>query len=84
MASLVRPSDSTSHAVCDSASLRAFGGRKTGPNPLDRRKTCSNHDLITDAHGVHLACLLTGATRHDVTQLLRSSRSTRARQAWPL
>ena len=49
---------------------RAFGGTKTGPSPVDRRKTGSKHHLITDANGVPLACLLTGANRHDVTQLL--------------
>jgi hypothetical protein len=49
---------------------RAFGGTKTGPSPVDRRKAGSKHHLITDANGVPLACLLTGANRHDVTQLL--------------
>ncbi|HEY8773827.1 MAG TPA: IS5 family transposase, partial [Gaiellaceae bacterium] len=60
-----------SRAVCDSATLRAlFGGSKTGPSPVDRRKAGSKHHLITDANGVPLACLLTGANAHDVTQLL--------------
>jgi transposase len=49
---------------------RAFGGNKTGPSPVDRRKLGSKHHLITDANGVPLACLLTGANAHDVTQLL--------------
>lgn len=48
----------------------AFGGAKTGPNPTDRRKSGSKHHLITDAQGVPLAAILTGANRHDVTQLL--------------
>jgi transposase len=49
---------------------RAFGGSKTGPSPVDRRKAGSKHHLITDTNGVPLACLLTAANRHDVTQLL--------------
>jgi transposase len=58
-------------ALVDSASLRApCGGQKTGPNPTDRRKLGSKHHLLTDAHGIPLAMTLTGANRHDVTQLL--------------
>lgn len=45
-------------------------GEKTGPNPTDRRKAGSKHPLITDANGVPLAALLTGANAHDITQLL--------------
>lgn len=45
-------------------------GEKTGPNPTDRRKLGSKHHVITDAKGIPLAALLTGANRHDVTQLL--------------
>jgi transposase len=45
-------------------------GKKTGKSPVDRRKTGSKHHLIVDAHGVPLASILTGANRHDVTQLL--------------
>jgi len=37
---------------------------------VDRRKNGSKHHLITDAHGVPLAATLTGANRHDVTQLI--------------
>jgi transposase len=47
-----------------------FWGAKTGPNPTDRRKKGSKHHLITDANGIPLACLLTGANQHDVTQLI--------------
>jgi transposase len=58
-------------ALVDSASLRApCGGEKTGPNPTDRRKLGSKHHLLTDGHGIPLAVILTGANRHDVTQLL--------------
>jgi transposase len=52
----------------------AFGrsavGEKTGPNPTDRRKRGSKHHVLTDAQGIPLAALVTGAHRHDVTQLL--------------
>ena len=45
-------------------------GKKTGPNPTDRRKAGSKHHLITDARGIPLAVILTSANAHDVTQLL--------------
>jgi transposase len=45
-------------------------GKKTGPSPVDRRKNGSKHPLAVDAGGVPLATLLTGANRHDVTQLI--------------
>ena len=51
-------------------STGAFWGAKTGPNPTDRRKSGSKHHVITDANGIPLAVTLTGANRHDVTQLL--------------
>ena len=47
-----------------------FWGAKTGPNPTDRRKKGSKHHLVTDANGIPLSMTLTGANRHDVTQLL--------------
>ena len=47
-----------------------YGGEETGPSPVDRPKPGSKHHLITDANGIPLACLLTGANAHDVTQLL--------------
>ncbi len=60
-----------SRAVVDSASVRAVGGgAHTGPNPTDRGKPGSKHHVITDAQGVPLAAGVTGAHRHDVTQLL--------------
>ena len=37
---------------------------------MDRRKPGSKHHLITDARGTPLAARLTGAHRHDVTQLV--------------
>jgi transposase len=37
---------------------------------VDRAKNGSKHHLIVDAGGVPLACTLTGANEHDVTQLI--------------
>ena len=45
-------------------------GGKTGPNPTDRVKLGRKHHVITDANGIPLASILTGANRHDVTQLM--------------
>ncbi len=60
-----------SKAIVDSASSRAIeGGEKTGPNPVDRAKTGSKHHVISNGNGIPLATELTGANRHDVTQLL--------------
>ena len=49
---------------------RSAVGKKTGPSPTDRRKRGSKHHVLTDAQGIPLAALVTGAHRHDVTQLL--------------
>jgi transposase len=49
---------------------RGARGKKTGPNPTDRRKAGSKHHVLTDAHGIPLVATLTAAHRHDVTQLL--------------
>jgi len=49
---------------------RAAGGKKTGPNPTDRRKAGSKHHVLTDAHGIPIVATLTAANRHDITQLL--------------
>ncbi|WP_454826726.1 IS5 family transposase [Paraburkholderia xenovorans] len=59
-----------SRALVDSSSIRAVpGGKKTGLNPTDRRKLGSKHHLIVDAQGIPLAVILSGAHRHDITQL---------------
>ena len=42
--------------------------KKTGPNPTDRRKPGRKHHGITDANGLPLAAIVTGANRPDVTQ----------------
>ena len=49
---------------------RHASGKKSGPNPPDRRKAGSKHHLLTDAQGIPLASIVTGANAHDVTQLL--------------
>ncbi|MCC6793701.1 MAG: IS5 family transposase [Candidatus Hydrogenedentes bacterium] len=60
-----------SRVVVDSSSVRAvFGGKQTGPNPTDRRKLGTKHHLVTDGQGIPLAFTVTGANRHDVTQLV--------------
>lgn len=60
-----------SRSTVDSSSVRAVGGgEKTGPNPTDRGKPGSKHHILTDAQGIPLNVILTGANRHDVTQLL--------------
>ncbi len=48
----------------------AARGKKTGPNPTDRRKAGSKHHILTDARGIPLTAILTRANRHDITQLL--------------
>jgi transposase len=58
-------------AIVDSSSIRApGGGRKTGPNPTDRRKKGTKHHVLVDANGIPLSIEITGANRHDVTQLI--------------
>ncbi|QEG33751.1 IS5 family transposase [Bythopirellula goksoeyrii] len=60
-----------SRAAVDSAKARAMGGgEKTGPDPTNRTKPGSKHHVVTDANGIPLNVTLTGANRHDVTQLL--------------
>ena len=49
---------------------RATGGKKTGPNPTDRRKAGSKHHLLTDAQGIPVVARLTAANRNDITQLI--------------
>jgi transposase len=60
-----------SRASVDSSHIRAMkGGAKTGPSPVDRGKPGSKHHIITEAHGIPLAVILTGGNRNDVTQLI--------------
>lgn len=58
-----------SRVIVDSSSIRAVGSGQTGPNPTDRARPGSKHHLITEAQGIPLAVILTGANRNNVTQL---------------
>jgi transposase len=49
---------------------RAARGKKTGPNPTDRRKAGSKHHVLTDAQGIPLVARLTAANRNDISELL--------------
>ena len=48
----------------------AEGRPETGPSPVDRARTGSEHHVITEGHGIPLAVSLTGGNRNDVTQLM--------------
>jgi transposase len=57
--------------VVDSSSVRAgHGGEKTGKSPVDRGKLGSKHHPLVEGKGIPLSMSLTGANRHDITQLL--------------
>jgi transposase len=57
--------------VVDSSSVRAgHGGEKTGKSPVDRSKPGSKQHLLVEGRGVPLSISLTGANRHDMTQLM--------------
>ncbi|QPQ89134.1 transposase (plasmid) [Burkholderia gladioli] len=56
--------------ILDLSSVCAMGRAKTGPNSVDRARPNSKHHVSTDANGVPLSIILTGAHRRDVTQLL--------------
>ncbi|MGC9479755.1 transposase [Streptomyces sp. WG4] len=40
----------------------------TGPSPVDRRKTGSNHHLICDGNGTPLKIITTAVNVNDITQ----------------
>ncbi len=53
-------------ASIDSSSVRSpLGGEATGPNPTDRRKLGSKHNVIVSAEGIPLEVITTPANRHD-------------------
>jgi transposase len=57
--------------VVDSTSSRAVGGgEETGPNPTDRRKLGTKQHLLVDGNGIPLTIRVTGANRHDVTEII--------------
>jgi transposase len=60
-----------SRGAVDSTKSRALGGGDdTGPNPTDRGKLGTKHNVLSDAGGIPLAVSVTGANAADVTQLL--------------
>ena len=60
-----------SHGAVDSSSIRALGGgENTGKNPTDRSRLGTKHHVLVDGKGVPLALRITGANRHDVTQII--------------
>ena len=51
------------YRLCSGA--REKRGEKVGPNPTDRGRPGTKHHLVTDAAGLPLAVLITGANVHD-------------------
>jgi putative transposase len=46
-----------------------LGGQATGPNPTDRGKSGVKRNLLTDAGGLPIGLVVTGANVHDKTQV---------------
>lgn len=54
----------------DGAMTKApLGGEATGPNPTDRGKGGTKRHLLTEGHGLPIGLVVTGANRHDMTQV---------------
>ena len=54
----------------DGAMIKApLAQESVGPNPTDRGKNGSKRHLLVDGRGVPLSLVVTGANRHDVSQL---------------
>ena len=54
----------------DGSTIKAPLAREaTGPNPTDRGKKGSKRHILVDARGVPLSLIVTGAHRHDMSQL---------------
>lgn len=54
----------------DGAMTKApLGGGATGPNPTDRGKSGTKRHLLTDGNGLPIGLAVTGANRHDKTQV---------------
>lgn len=59
----------------DGAMIKAPLAREAvGRNPTDREKKGSKRHLLVDGHGVPLSLIVTGANRHDVSQLTAPAR----------
>ena len=57
--------------IVDGVTVRAFGGGEaTGPSPVDRRKSGTEHTLLVDRHGAPLAIRTAGANASDHTQII--------------
>ena len=46
-----------------------LGGEATGPNPTDRAKKGTKRHLLTEGAGLPIGLVVTGANRHDKTQV---------------
>ena len=46
-----------------------LGGEATGPNPTDRAKKGTKRHLLTEGNGLPIGLVVTGANRHDKTQV---------------
>ena len=46
-----------------------LGGEATGRNPTDRGKSGTKRHLLTEGHGLPVGLAVTGANRHDMTQV---------------
>ena len=54
----------------DGAMTKApLGGEETGPNPTDRGKKGVKRHLLTEGNGLPIGLVVTGANRHDKTQV---------------
>lgn len=54
----------------DGAMTKApLGGDATGPNPTDRAKKGTKRHLLTEGYGLPIGLVVTGANRHDKTQV---------------
>ena len=59
----------------------SLGGlKKTGHNPTDRGKQGVKRSLLTDANGLPLSLVVTGANTHDIKLVADTLDSL---QAWP-
>jgi putative transposase len=54
----------------DGAMTKApLGGEATGANPTDRGKSGTKRHMLCEGHGLPIAAVVTGANRHDKTQV---------------
>jgi len=45
---------------------RRSGGKSTGPNPTDRRKSGTKRSLLVEGNGIPVGLVVDGANRHDM------------------